>query len=147
VQMSSSSFQYYMSIGMQVAFLDPYLANANAAKTFTMAFQFDKDMDRESVENPLNWKISRTQGGGPGQAYNFGLPIPSTEVQIMPVPISVYYDADAKTATVQFNIQQNAFANGTIDPSHMEFTFTGKDRYGLAMDPLKNQFSGFSGIA
>jgi tetratricopeptide (TPR) repeat protein len=147
VQTASSSFKYYSPAGTQVSSLDAYLANANASKTFTMTFQFDKEMDRESVENPLNWKISRSMGTGPGQAYNFGMAIPSTEIQIAPFPISVYYDATNLTATVQFNIQQNASADGTIDPSHLEFTFTGKDQFGVAMDPKKDQFSGFTGIA
>ena len=147
VQVASSSFQYYSSAGTPVSALDAYLANANATKTFTMVFQFDKEMDRESVENLANWKISRATGSGPGEAYNFGRAIPSTEIQIAPAPINVYYDSIVLTATVKFNIQQNASANGTIDPSHIEFTFTGKDRFGVVMDPKKDQFSGFSGIA
>ncbi len=147
VDVGSSSFQYYSSAGTLVSGLDAYLANANASKTFTMVFQFDKEMDRESVENIANWKIGRATGVGPGQAYNFGMAIPSTEIQIAPLPISVYYDSTALTATVKFNIQQNASANGTIDPSHIEFAFAGKDRFGVAMDPKKDQFSRFSGIA
>jgi tetratricopeptide (TPR) repeat protein len=147
VDVGSSSFQYYSSAGTLVSGLDAYLANANASKTFTMVFQFDKEMDRESVENIANWKISRAAGSGPGQAYNFGMAIPSTEIQIAPLPLSVYYDSTRLTATVKFNIQQNASTNGTIDPSHIEFTFSGKDGFGVAMDPKKDQFSGFSGIA
>jgi tetratricopeptide (TPR) repeat protein len=147
VQAIDSSFAYYLSAGTQVSALDSYLANANASKTFTMVFQFDKEMDRGSVENPLNWKISRAMGPGLGQIYNFGMAIPSTEIQIAPFPTSIYYDSKSMTATVQFNIQQNASANGTIDPSHIEFTFTGKDQFGVVMDPEKDQFSGFTGIA
>jgi tetratricopeptide (TPR) repeat protein len=147
VQVVDSSFEYYFSAGTAVSALDSYLANANASKTFTMVFQFDKAMDRESVENLLNWKISRSMEFGPGQMYNFGMAIPSTEIQIAPLPINVLYDAEEMTATVKFTIQQNASANGTIDPSHIEFTFTGKDQFGNEMDPKKDQFSGFSGIA
>jgi tetratricopeptide (TPR) repeat protein len=146
VQTVGSSFKYYLSTGTQVSALDAYLANANASKTFTMVFQFDKEMDRESVENPLNWKISRAMGASPGQIYNFGMAIPSTEIQIAPFPTSIYYDLKLMTATVKFSIQQNASANGTIDPSHIEFTFTGKDQFGLVMDPKKDLFSGFTGI-
>jgi Flp pilus assembly protein TadD len=147
VHVGSSSFQYYYSSGTQVSTLDAYLANANASKIFTMVFQFDKEMDRESVENLSNWRIGRATGSGAGQAYNFGMAIPPTEIQIAPLPISVYYDSVALTATVKFNIQQNASATGTIDPSHIEFTFTGKDQFGTAMGPKKDQFSGFLGIA
>jgi tetratricopeptide (TPR) repeat protein len=142
-----SSFEYHLSAGTEVAALDSYLANANASKTFTMVFQFDKAMDRESVENLSNWRISRSMDVGPGEMYNFGLAIPSTEIQIAPLPLNVYYDAEEMTATVKFTIQQNASANGTIDPSHIEFTFTGKDRFGNVMDPMRDQHSGFSGIA
>lgn len=141
-----STFKSYRSAGTEVSALDSYLATANASKTFTMIFQFDKAMDRESVQNLANWRISRSTDAGPGQMYNFGLPIPSTEIQISPVPVNVYYDADEMTATVQFRVQQNASANGTIDPSHIVFTFAGKDQFGNEMDPKRDQYSGFSGI-
>lgn len=142
-----SSFPYYLSKGTQVSALDAYLENANASKTFTMVFQFDKEMDRESVENPLNWKISRATGPGVGDVYNFGLGIPTTEVQLAPFPTNVYYDSKTYQARVSFTIQQNASADGTIDPSHIRFTFSGKDEFGVTIDPKKDQFSGFSGIA
>lgn len=142
-----STFKYYRPAGTEVSALDSYLATANASKTFTMVFQFDKAMDRESVENLASWRISRSTESGPGEMYNFGLPIPSTEVQIAPLPVNVYYDAEEMTATVQFTIQQNASANGTIDPSHILFTFTGKDQFGNEMNPKRDQYCGFSGIA
>ncbi len=142
-----SSFKYYRSAGTQVSALDSYLATANASKTFTMVFQFDKAMDRESVENLANWRISRASEAGPGKMYNFGLPIPSTEIQIAPLPTNVYYDAEEMTATVKFTIRQNASANGTIDPSHIVFTFSGKDQFGNEMNPQRDQYSGFSGFA
>jgi hypothetical protein len=110
-----------------------------------MVIQFDKQMDRESVENVANWQISRAIGQGPGQAYNFGLSIPSTEVTISPIPQSVYYDETDLTAKVFFQIQQNASADGTIDPMHIEFKFSGKDIFGYEMDPDHDQFTGFSG--
>jgi tetratricopeptide (TPR) repeat protein len=147
VDIANSTFSYYFPAGTPVSTLDAYLANANASKMFTMVFQFDKEMDRESVENIANWSISRAVGSGPGQAYNFGMAIPSTEIQIDPLPISVYYDATAKTATVKFKVPQNASADGTIDPAHIEFTFAGKDSFGVLMDPHKDQFTGFLGIA
>jgi hypothetical protein len=51
------------------------------------------------------------------------------------------------TATVSFKIQQNSTADGTIDPSHLEFKFSGKDTYGNTMDTDFDQFIGFSGVA
>ena len=45
------------------------------------------------------------------------------------------------------NIEQNENADGTIDPSHIEFSFKGKDKYGLTMNSDFDQVTGFSGIA
>ena len=143
---TSSSFQYYMPAKTPVSSLDAYLQTANASKTFTMKFQFDKEMERSEVENVMNWQIGRSSGIGPGTAYNFGLPVPETEVQPPPTPVNVYYDAEEMTATVYFKIQQNATADGTIDPSHIEFRFNGKDACGLKMNPDCDQFTGFSKV-
>ena len=112
-----------------------------------MTIQFDKNMDRASVENVANWQISRATGAGPGESYNFGLRIPSTEVGVQGIPEAVAWDEDNLTATVYFKIRQNSKANGTIDPSHIEFRFSGKDIYGLSMDPKADQFTGFKGVA
>jgi tetratricopeptide (TPR) repeat protein len=143
----SSSFRYKMPANTPVSALDAYLSTAGATKTFTMKIQFDKEMDRTSIENRFNWTIARATGNGPGQAYNFGLPVSSTEVDLAPVPDQVIYDSKSLTATVYFKITQNETADGTIDPSHIEFTFNGKDIYGLKMDPESDQFCGFTGVA
>jgi tetratricopeptide (TPR) repeat protein len=143
----STDFMYMKSVKTQVSALDSYLANANTSKTFTLKFSFSKEMDRDSVEDRFNWKISRASGGGPGQAYNFGMPVPSTEISLSPYPDYVFYDSETLTATVYFTIHQNASADGTIDPSHIEFKFNGEDRYGYPMDPERDQFSGFSKVA
>ncbi len=127
--------------------LSTYLEAANSTKTFTLNIGFDKQMDRTSVENIVNWNISRASGTGGGEAYNFGLALPSTEVSLSVLPVNVYYDEDAWTATVKFNITQNATADGTLDPSHVEFKFSGEDIYGNEMDAEGDQYCGFSGIA
>jgi tetratricopeptide (TPR) repeat protein len=142
-----STFNFRFSTKTPLSSLDAYLSTAGASKTFTMKFQFDKEMDRASVENRFNWNIARAEGRGPGQSYNFGLPVPESEIVIAPVPQQVICDSKALTATVYFTVSQNASADGTIDPSHIKFTFHGKDRFGLAMDSTSDQFSGFSGIA
>lgn len=140
------TFSYVTPRMTKVSDLDSYLENANASKTFTMIFQFDKEMDRVSVENRFNWKISRATGAGPGEAYNFGLPVASTEISITSFPDNVYWDEDTMTARVQFTIHQNDSADGTIDPAHIEFKFTGVDKYGLSMDPDKDQYTYFSKV-
>jgi hypothetical protein len=142
-----SSFPDYMPYKTAVSALDSYLANADASKKFTMVFQFDKAMDRQSVENLTNWKIGRSTSSQPGQIYNYGLSVPSTEIQVNPLPDNVYYDSKLFTATVTFTIQQNATADGTIDPAHIEFKFSGTDAFGNKMDPNFDQYLGFSGTA
>lgn len=143
---AESSLPYMLGAKTPVVALDAYMTNPDATKTFTMKFQFDKAMDRESVENIVNWQINRSKGQGPGQAYNYGLSIPDTETNILPMPLSVYYDDQNYTATVYFNVKQNANLNATIDPSHLEFKFSGTDIYGQKMSKDHDQFTGFSRV-
>jgi tetratricopeptide (TPR) repeat protein len=100
-------------------------------------------MDRASVENRLNWEISRSSAGGPGEAYNFGQSVPETEVALAPFPELVFYDSDNFRATVTFRIYQNSAADDTIDPSHIVFKFSGVDRFGISMDIEADQFCDF----
>lgn len=145
--LAESSFGYSLTNNTSLAALDSYLVNAGASKTFTMIFQFDKQMDRESVENRVNWQISRSTQSGPGQSYNFGMPIPDTEITVQSIPENVYWDETKMMAAVTFRLTQNATADGTIDPSHIEFKFSGKDIYGNSMDADYDQFTGFAGVA
>lgn len=142
--MFDSTFNYQFSRKTPVSLLDSYLENANTEKTFKMVFVFGKGMDRSSVEDPLNWMIQRTWLDGAGTSYNYGLPIPDTEVNVPTFPDHVHYDPDSLSATVYFTIKQNASADGTIDPSHIEFKFNGTDKWGLSMDKSADQFTGFS---
>lgn len=143
---ADGAFPYLRPPGTTVASLDSYLETANASKNFKMTIQFDKEMDRESVEDRFNWNISRSTSSEPGQFYNFGISLPDTEVKLPSTPEYIYYDANQLTATVYFKITQNATADGTIDPSHIVFKFQGEDKYGLKMDPDADEFSGFSRI-
>jgi hypothetical protein len=143
---SSSTFPFPMGKGTPLVALNSYLVNPNASKSLSVTIQFDKPMDRDSIENPASWQISRAAGQGPGQAYNFGLPLPPTEAQLSPIPSAVTWDADNLTATVYFTVNQNADADATIDPAHIEFKFSGEDIYGLKMNSRFDQFTGFSGV-
>ena len=145
--LADSTFGFSLTNNTSLAALDSYLVNADATKSFTMIFQFDKQMDRDSVENRMNWQIGRSTQSGPAQTYNFGIPIPSTEINVHPIPENVYWDETKMTATVTFRITQNSTADGTIDPSHIEFKFSGKDIYGNSMDSEFDQYMGFSGTA
>ena len=142
---SESTFPFYLSMNTPVSLLDSSLSSAGAYKIFSMKFQFDKALDRESVENPANWEISRADGASPA-LYNFGLEISETETQLPFLPDYVVYDAQNLTATVFFRVYQNETADATIDPGHIEFRYKGTDSYGLSMDSAKDQFTGFSGI-
>ncbi|MCD6293250.1 MAG: tetratricopeptide repeat protein, partial [Deltaproteobacteria bacterium] len=143
---AGGAFPYLQPPRTKVASLDSYLETANASKNFKMTFQFDKEMDRESVENRFNWNVSRSTSSGPGEFYNFGMSLPETEIKLSSTPEYVYYDADQLTATIYFKVTQNATADGTLDPSHIVFKFAGEDKYGQKMDPHADEFSGFSRV-
>ena len=97
---SSSTFSFSLGKGTPLVALNSYLMNPNASKTLSIKIQFDKEMDRDSIENPSNWQISRAKGQGPGQAYNFGLPISPNEAKLPSIPNAVTWDVDNLTATV-----------------------------------------------
>jgi tetratricopeptide (TPR) repeat protein len=145
--LSSSSFPFPMGAGTPLIALSAYLIQPNSTKTLAITIQFDKQMDRDSIENVTNWQIGRAKGQGPGEAYNFGRPVTATEVKLAPSPKAVTWDENNRAATVYFAVTQNAAANAAIDPSHIEFRFSGRDIYGLSMDPKADQFTGFKGVA
>lgn len=143
---STNGFNDSLGPGTGVSSLDPTLSEPHAEKSFTMRFTFTKDMDSGSVQNPLNWGITRASGTNTGGAYNWGMSIPSTEGSIRAIPVSIIYDPEAFSADVTFKVAQNAQGNGTIDPSHIMFRFDGKDAYGKAMDSSADEYSGISEI-
>lgn len=143
----TSTFRYTKSLQTPLSVMDSYFETANASQSMNVKILFNKEMDRNSVENPLNWNISRAQGSGPMQTYNFGESIPDTEISLEPIPNFVLYDEESKTATVSFTVQQNSTADGTIDPSHIVFKFNGEDTEGIRIDAEHDEFSGFSGVA
>jgi tetratricopeptide (TPR) repeat protein len=142
---ATGTFPGSLPLGTAVSSLDESLADAGASKMFTVKFQFDKEMDRTSVETVTNWQIGRASGTGPAR-YNYGLAIPSTEVQLPGLPDYVSYDPVNFTATVFFTITQNDTADGTLDPGHVQFSFRGTDRFGQRMDAARDQYTGFSGV-
>ena len=130
--------------GTKVSNLDSSLATKGASKDFTMHFLFDKEMDATSVSSPFNWSISRALSGNSWGEYNWGLPIPSTDATISPMPVGIVYDQELLTADVTFRIEQNATGDATLDPSHINFKFFGTDAYGNAMDLSADEYSGIS---
>ncbi len=144
---ATSTFQKSLGPKTAVSSLGDYLANPGDQQTFSMIFAFDKAMDEQSVENVLNWSISRAYDYGRGTTYNFGMPVPETEVSLDRYPVSVSYNAEEQTATVLFRVTQNATGDGTLDPSHIKFTFSGNDVLGLKISDQADEYSGFSGFA
>lgn len=142
----SNFFLSYLSSGTLLSSLNSSLATPNATQNFNIDFYFDKPMDMDSVQNPLNWQISRASAAAPDGGYNWGLPIPQTEVTVFPMPQSVIYDQVNNKATLTFTITQNAAGNGTIDPSHLVFKFNGKDLKGMTMDETSDEYSGAAGV-
>ena len=132
--------------GRLVSTLDASLATPLATKTFTVDFVFDKTMDPASIQNTNNWSISRSNSMSTGGLYNWGIPTPTTEVSIAPMPICVTFRPDIATATVTFAITQNSTGDGTIDLSHILFKFKGVDVDGNSMDASRDEYSGFSKI-
>ncbi len=142
-----ASFPTPLKAGTQISLLGPNLSSPGGTQTFSVVFQFSKEMDMDSVQNVNNWRIERQPTTGRGDGYNFGYKPPETEIDVPNAPLAVYYDTQFKTATVLFKLQQNAEVNGTIDPSHIQFSFKGVDANGLSMDSDADQFTGFSGFA
>lgn len=143
----SSTFPRSRGAGTLVSSLSAYLSDPGAQQTFSMKFLFSKPMDVASVQNVFNWNITRSQDTGKGDGYNFGFAVPTTEVALARYPVSVSYDVTYRIATVFFSVQQTEGADGTLDPSHIKFSFTGKDATGLAMDPTADEYTRFSGFA
>lgn len=142
----SNFFLSYLSSGTLLSSLNSSLATPNATQNFNIDFYFDKPMDMDSVQNTDNWQISRASAAAPDGGYNWGLPIPQTEVTVFPMPQSVIYDQVNNKATLTFTITQNAAGNGTIDPSHLVFKFNGKDVKGMTMDETSDEYSGAAGV-
>ena len=143
---STDGFKTYSGPGTTVFELDSSLSSQSSSKNFAMNFIFSKDMDKNSVENIANWQIAQQAGALISSTYNFGMLTPSTEVSLPSKPINVVYNSNSNTAIVTFKISQNAYGNGTIDPSHVIFKFMGEDTYGKTMDPSADEYSGFSKI-
>jgi len=144
---SNSSFPAVLGPSTPLMVLGAYLANAESAQTFSLTFYFNKAMDPASVEDVFNWKIQRDLGTGLGDGYNYSLAVAGTEVSPPPFPLGVYYNQDNYSATVWFELRQNASADGTIDPSHIKFTFSGTDLDGQPLSSEADSYTGVRGFA
>jgi len=143
----NNTFTTSFGPGTNVAFLDPSLWTPGASHTFSVVIQFNQAMDISSVQNTLNWSISKASGGTGGW-YNNGVTMSADkEIAIPPFPTCVSYDSSTYQATVYFTINQNATGTGITDPSHWVFKFTGTDISGNAIDTTADEYDGFTGDA
>jgi len=140
-------FQKSLGPKTAVSSLSSYLSVAGGQQVFAMTFMFNKQMDAQSVENVLNWNITRETNCKQGSTYNFGMPVPSTEAKLDLHPIVVRYSAEDQSATLLFRITQNAEGNATIDPSHIKFGFSGVDTFGYQLSKKADEYTGFRGFA
>jgi len=139
-----NAFNMQKGPGTPLSSLDPSLSQPGSSKDFSITVYFDKPMDRNSVENIAMWSISRATGENKGGAYNWGLPVPVTDVALSPLPQQVIYNSDDFSATLIFRLTQNNTGDGTIDPSHLVFRFYGKDAYGNKIAPSADEYVGLS---
>lgn len=140
----STSLDSTRGPGTLLSSLSDALIDPNSSTEFTMTFQFDSEMDAESVQNIANWSIRKASGGN-GGFYNNGVTLSSWgSITIPTMPSRVVYDSQQFQATVTFSLSQNEFGTGTVDPSHMVFKFSGTDISGKAMDDTADEFDGFA---
>jgi tetratricopeptide (TPR) repeat protein len=137
-----NTFNETLSSNTQLLIMDPTkFIVPNSSATLSAVIQFDSGMDFSSVTNAANWKIS--MGNNPQSGfYNNTMPLSSTDVSIVPTPLSVTYDSNTEEATVNFQLSQNSKGNATIDPQHVVFTFDGADAAGQNMDQTANSIDG-----
>ncbi|MEW6676692.1 MAG: tetratricopeptide repeat protein [Pseudomonadota bacterium] len=145
--LATSTFARFSGPKTLVANLDSYLATPGGQQTFSMVFMFNKDMDAQSVENVRNWSIARAYDLGRGTIYNYGMTVPDTEIALDRYPVSVTYNEEDRTATVLFRVTQNAAGDGTLDPSHIKFSFSGSDTFGQKIGDQADEYLGVRGFA
>ena len=143
---SNDGFTSLLGPRTQLYAIDPALITPNTSRVFSMTFQFNNAMSVESVNNPLNWSITRANSTS-GGFYNDTIPLTSREATIPPIPLSVSYDPSTLQATISFRVSQNSNGDALIDPKHLVFTFKGKDAAGRAMDSSADQIDGYSGTS
>lgn len=139
----SGGFVELLGAGTPLWALDPSLISPDTSKEFSIAFTFSNQMDLASITNPLNWSITRGKGAESGY-YNNTAPVSSKEVSIPKFPLSVTYNDLTQEATIKFRLNQNSDGTATIDPSHLVFSFKGKDAAGRTMDTANDEIDGYA---
>jgi hypothetical protein len=134
-------FNDILGPGTPLWYLDPSLTVPNSSKEFSVTIAFNNAMDVGSITNPTNWTISRANSTQAGY-YNYMMPVSSKDVAILRSPDAITYNPLTREATINFRITQNSTGDAVIDPSHIVFTFNGKDAQGRTMDQSANSVDG-----
>jgi len=137
----NNKFNDILGPGTPLYFLDPSLSTPQSSATFSVSISFNNDMDVSSITNSANWTLSRANSSQAGY-YNDMMPQSSKDATIPTTPTSVTYNSLTKEATVNFQLNQNSDGTAVIDPSHLVFTFNGKDAQGRSMDQTENSVDG-----
>ena len=141
---TSGGFSESLGPATPLWMLDPTLLIApNSSKAFSVTIQFSNQMDAASITNSLNWSISRSYSEEGGY-YNKYEPLTSKEVALPANPESVRYNSFTHEAVITFRLAQNTAGDAKIDPSHLNFKFSGKDAHGREMDQAANEITGYS---
>ena len=139
----SGGFVELLGAGTPLWALDSSLLAPNSSKEFSVTFTFSEKMDLASIINPSNWSITRAKSSTAGY-YNNSMPVNSRDAAPPSVPLSVVYNDVTQEATLKFSVAQNADGNATIDPSHLVFSYKGKDASGRSMDSSADEISGYA---
>lgn len=137
-------FVNLLGAGKPLWMIDPSLMTPDATTLASVTIQFNNEMDLSSIVNPQNWGISRANSVEGGYYNNTMAVDPSREVSILKSPLSVTYNSIERKATISFRVSQNSDGTATIDPSHLVFSFKGKDAAGREMDQSANEIDGHS---
>ncbi len=142
---NSGGFAEILGPGTPLLTLDPSLITPNSSKTFSVSFIFSNDMDLASITNTQNWSISRANSADAGY-YNNTMPLSSKDVALPSSPEAIFYNPLTREATIKFRLNQNAAGNAVLDPSHIVFSFKGKDAAGRNMDLTADEIDGFRSV-
>lgn len=142
---NSGGFAEILGPGTPLWALDASLLTPNSGKAFSVTFIFSNDMDLASVTNTQNWSISRANSTDAGY-YNNTMPLSTKEIALPGSPEAVFYNSVTREATIKFRLNQNAAGDAVLDPSHIVFSFKGKDADGRDMDATANEIDGFRSV-
>jgi hypothetical protein len=111
---------------------------ASSTSNFTLILAYNEEMLRTSVQDPTKWGVSRAGATVPGGTYVVGAN--DIDPQIRSIVYTPKTTLTPAMATLTISVTNNAAGNGTWDPSHVVFTFSGSDVNANAISVTADQF-------